>query len=189
MNPMPAFRQTSSRRLRSNSKEKEGPEREDMAAEAIRFATDAALGRLGRSMRAAGFDTLCQHQSQDNDFFESIEADRVILTRTRKVAHRFQNRRLIFIRDNDARRQLAQVIRNLELKSDGVNYLTRCLECNLKIAPVSKDAVKGRIPEYVWQHHHHFHMCGSCKRIYWAGSHHQRMTRQLENLFTQKEDC
>jgi uncharacterized protein with PIN domain len=159
-----------------------------MAAEAIRFATDAALGKLGRSMRAAGFDTLCQHQCRDKDFFETLEADRVILTRTRAVARRFQDRRLIFIRDNDARQQLTQVIRTLELECDCVYYLSRCLECNLKIAPVSKNAVKGRIPEYVWQHHHHFQMCRSCKRIYWAGSHHQRMTRQLENLFKQKDD-
>lgn len=154
----------------------------------MRFATDRSLGKLGRKLRAAGFDTLCQHQCGQHRFFDTIETDRIILTRTRAVQRRFRKRRLIFIKDNDASHQMRQVIRTLAVSSRHLNCFSRCLECNSAVSPVDRASIKGRVPGYVWQHHRLFHVCRSCQRIYWAGSHQQRMRRQFEILFEHKED-
>jgi uncharacterized protein with PIN domain len=51
----------------------------------MRFATDATLGKLGRQLRAAGFDTLCQHQSGVVTFLVRLTVQRIILTRTTAV--------------------------------------------------------------------------------------------------------
>jgi hypothetical protein len=153
----------------------------------MRFATDATLGKLGRYLRAAGFDTRCEHQSRQHDFMGSVATGRVILTRTKSVERRFQDRRLVFIRENDPLLQLVQVVRALELKPEEGRPFSRCMSCNRLIEPVARQAVMGRVPAYVWHQHTRFHTCSQCGRIYWPGSHHDRMTKQIAAVFQQKK--
>jgi uncharacterized protein with PIN domain len=153
-----------------------------------RFAADATLGKLGRYLRSAGFDTLCQHESRHGDFFGSIDDARVILTRTMRLKWRFKNRPLIFIRDNEPVEQMLQVVRELNLTAGDVNPFSRCLMCNAVIFQVDREAVRGRVPAYVWQRHHTFSQCGKCGRIYWAGSHHDRMVKRLVAIFQEKDE-
>ncbi len=154
----------------------------------LRFAVDATLGKLGRHLRSAGFDTLCQHQSREGDTFDTIDAARVILTRTRQLKLRFKGRALVFIRENDPFQQMMQVVRELNLEWGDVNLFSRCLACNESLLKVDRETVTGLVPVYVWQHHDTFHTCGKCCRIYWAGSHHDRMCKRLSTIFQQKDE-
>ena len=153
----------------------------------MRFATDASLGKLGRHLRAAGFDTQCEHQSRDDDFLGTIESRRVILTRTRAVKQRFQGRRLVFIHDNDPLRQMMQVVRALNIRASDCRPFSRCLACNRQLLPIDKQAIKNRVPVFVWQRHASFHVCDQCRRIYWAGSHQDRMSKRLATIFPKQE--
>jgi uncharacterized protein len=154
----------------------------------MRFATDASLGKLGRHLRAAGFDTLCQHQCSQGGFFDSLDADRTILTRTEAVRRRFQRRRLIFVRDNDPWRQMLQVVRDAGIQAGQLRPFSRCLACNTPVSAVDNATVKARVPAYVWQHQQRFHECRRCGRIYWRGSHHDRICVKLSTLFQRKEE-
>ena len=149
----------------------------------MRFATDATLGKLGRNLRAAGFDTLCQHPRRGGDFFNTIDCQRIILTRTMAVRQHFQHRPLLFIRYNDPLQQMMQVVRELGVKRSDLRPFSRCIACNTDIVPIDREEVRGRVPDYVWQRHRAFHRCDSCRRIYWAGSHHLRMGNRLEAIF------
>lgn len=153
----------------------------------MRFATDAALGKLGRQLRAAGFDTLCQHQSRVENFFDTVDPQRIILTRTMSVRQNFQHRPLVFIQDHDPLQQMMQVVRLLDVKRSDFRPFSRCLACNTGIIRLDRDEVRGRVPDYVWQRHRSFHRCDSCRRIYWAGSHHQRMGNRLEAILNRKK--
>jgi uncharacterized protein len=153
----------------------------------MRFATDATLGKLGRHLRAAGFDTVCQHESRSRNFLNSIETDRILLTRTVKLKHRYENRILLFIRDNDPIAQMMQVVKSLNIRPADIKPFSRCLICNLDITPIDKQAIQGQVPVYIWQHHQSFHICNSCRRIYWSGSHHRRLTKQFETFFKAKD--
>jgi hypothetical protein len=117
----------------------------------------------------------------------SVATGRVILTRTKSVERRFQDRRLVFIRENDPLLQLVQVVRALELKPEEGRPFSRCMSCNRLIEPVARQAVMGRVPAYVWHQHTRFHTCRQCGRIYWPGSHHDRMTKQIAAVFQQKK--
>jgi len=154
----------------------------------MRFATDASLGKLGRHLRAAGFDTLCQHQCRHTGFFDGLDADRIILTRTGTVRMRFQRFRLIFIHENDPWRQMIQVVREARIRPRQVRPFSRCLACNTAVTPVDSAAVKARVPAYVWQHRQSFHECRRCGRIYWRGSHRDHICIKLATLFQQKEE-
>lgn len=153
-----------------------------------RFAADATLGKLGRDLRSAGFDTLCQHQNRAGDFFDTIAGGRVILTRTRLLKLRFKARPLVFIRDNDPFQQIKQVVLELNLGWCDVKLFSRCRECNENLYKMDREAVAGLVPAYVWQRHPTFHTCGRCDRIYWTGSHHDRMHERFSTIFQQKED-
>ncbi len=149
----------------------------------MRFAADATLGKLGRHLRAAGFDTRCQHQCRQADFWATIDTGRIILTRSTVLVQRFQDRHLIFIRDNDPLRQMIQVVRELGIGPGDGKPFSRCLACNRVIDPMDRQAAIGRVPAYVWQRHSRFHSCARCRRVYWAGSHHDRMREWLSKIF------
>lgn len=153
-----------------------------------RFATDATLGKLGRHLRSAGFDTLCQHQHRDADLFETIDDARIILTRTRRLRSRFRNRPLVFIRDNEPLQQMKQVVRELNLEWGDAKLFSRCIVCNQTVKRVDREAVRGLVPAYVWHCHLAFHACAKCGRIYWAGSHHDRLGKTLSTIFQQKDE-
>jgi uncharacterized protein with PIN domain len=153
----------------------------------MRFATDATLGKLGRHLRAAGFDTVCQHERGTHIFFNALETDRIILTRTVKVQVRYKHRPLLFIRDNDPIEQMIQVFKDLNIGPADINPFSRCLICNLEITPIEKQYLQGKVPVFIWQHHQKFYICNSCKRIYWSGSHHRRLTQRFETLFKIKD--
>jgi len=150
----------------------------------FRFATDAALGKLARHLRAAGFDTCCAPQLAQADFWQTVDPDRIILTRTMNLRQRFKDRKPVFICENDPWRQFLQVVRQLELEADDLNLFSRCLVCNGWLFDVDRQAVKGRVPDYIWQRHARFRSCGQCRRLYWAGSHPARMEKRMAAIFS-----
>ena len=153
----------------------------------MRFATDNTLGKLGRYLRAAGFDTLCQHEGHSETFFDTLDKDRIILTRTTSLKPLNRRHRLVFVRHNDPLRQLEQVVDELGVRSTEANPFSRCLICNRCLVNEDKMYLEGRVPVYVWHRHHHFRTCHGCQRVYWAGTHRQRMQTWLEKLFKQKD--
>ena len=151
------------------------------------FAVDASLGKLGRHLRASGFDTVCEHQHEGKAFWHSIGPQRIILTRTGAVQQRCRHHPHLFIRHNDPWRQLLQVVRELGIAQEDVHPFSRCLACNCRIRSVVRETIRGRVPEFIWQRQSSFQACHRCQRVYWAGSHGQRMQRRLASLFSTNE--
>jgi uncharacterized protein with PIN domain len=54
-----------------------------------------------------------------------------------------------------------------------------CLRCNLPLEPVEKAAVAAQVPQKVLSLNEAFSHCRGCDRIYWPGSHYQRMKAAL----------
>ncbi|NIR92184.1 MAG: hypothetical protein GWO08_00475, partial [Gammaproteobacteria bacterium] len=54
----------------------------------------------------------------------------------------------------------------------------------------SKQQVEGRVPPYVFQTQSQYMECPACHRIYWRGTHWQRMTGKLKKFeeYQQKEN-
>ncbi|WP_319525583.1 Mut7-C RNAse domain-containing protein [uncultured Desulfosarcina sp.] len=148
------------------------------------FAADAALGKLARHLRAAGFDTRSAPQSAQSDFWQTLDPKRIILTRTTNLRRRFKDRHPVFIRENDPWRQFLQVMRELKIKADDLDPFSRCVVCNCRLRETDRQMVKGRVPDYVWQRHARFRTCDQCRRLYWAGSHPVRMEERMAAIFS-----
>ena len=98
----------------------------------------------------------------------------------RRVAYSDQLK-LVMIRDDDVKKQLRQVIQTLNLDSD-LRPFSICLECNQPLLAREKDQVRDLVPPYVFQTQTQYMECPSCHRIYWRGTHWQRMKRELDRL-------
>ena len=59
---------------------------------------------------------------------------------------------------------------------------TLCLVCNEPILQVQPEAVQDRIPPYVYETQRRFHECPKCSRVYWQGTHLNRMNSRLEKI-------
>ena len=152
-----------------------------------KFFADDMVGKLARWLRLSGFDCAYERTIDDEALARiACREDRVVLTRDTRLAARFPGLRVYRLDSEDPVEQLRQVrgVFSLNLRAE---LFTRCLECNSVTEEVSKETVQGRVPAFVFQTQSEFHRCPGCGRIYWAGSHHDRMRERLEGWLKQWE--
>jgi uncharacterized protein with PIN domain len=151
----------------------------------VRFLADSNVGRLARWLRALGYDAAYEPRLDDRRLVALALAEgRVLLTRDadlvqRRVIARGPLRAVLL--DSDAvGDQLRQVVAELGLAPD--RALTRCLECNVELEPRPRAAVLERLPPRVRAGQSRFSECPRCGRVYWPGTHWQRMRARLAAL-------
>jgi hypothetical protein len=66
-----------------------------------------------------------------------------------------------------------------------VRPFTRCLECNGPLRPIDKAQVLERLPPTVRENYESFTTCDQCGRVFWEGSHWQRMKQLVEETVAQ----
>ena len=144
-----------------------------------RFVADTHLGKLARHLRMAGFDTVWGHDWDDDRIVAcSLAERRTILTRDKGMLRRAEVERGYFVRAIHADVQLAEVLHALQLEGAMAPF-TRCRECNALLEDVSREAVLDRLPPLVRACYERFKRCPGCERVYWEGTHFERMKRLL----------
>jgi len=147
------------------------------------FAAEKTLGKLAKWLRLLGFDTLYEPEIKALPFIETLEEDRIVLTRTQRTKKKWVSRKHIFIESDHLEQQLDQVVRELDLKVADTRPFSRCLQCNVQIVVTKKDSVRGRVPDYIFETQDFFQKCPKCGRIYWPGTHTQRSLEKIRSLF------
>ena len=152
----------------------------------MKFIVDSNVGRLARWLRIAGFDTVFINDLDDNRLVRlALSEGRVLLTKDTQILKRrlVTSGRLkaILIEDDEVKAQLRQVVKALNL-GDKIKPFTLCLECNQPLVPKEKEEIKGLVPPYVSQTQTQYMQCLACHRVYWRGTHWQRMSRELEKI-------
>jgi uncharacterized protein with PIN domain/sulfur carrier protein ThiS len=145
----------------------------------LRFLADAHLGGLARFLRMLGFDT--EHRSAFDDAEIrrlASEQARIVLTRDRELLKCREIRQGCYVRALKPEAQLQEVAARYGL-APLARPFTLCLHCNLALESVSHDAVAHRVPEKVLVLQETFTHCRGCDRVYWPGSHYQRMQERL----------
>ena len=120
-----------------------------------RFVLDVNLGRLARLLRVLGFDVWWSSDADDQT-----------------------------LADISLEQQTLEVIRRLDLREQ-LAPLTRCVRCNGRLATVSKDQVVDDLEPLTRRYYNEFSRCPDCGRIYWAGSHYQRLISLVDRLRAQ----
>jgi uncharacterized protein len=149
---------------------------------AIRFVLDVHLGRLAIYLRMLGFDTLYRNDYADKELAHiSSSEERILLTRDRGLLKRSIVTHGYCIRSTSPQQQLVEVLRRFDLLAS-LTPFSRCLHCNGLLQEVDKEAISDRLPPKTKQYYHEFRRCQSCDRIYWRGSHYQRMQQFIDSV-------
>jgi uncharacterized protein len=153
----------------------------------MRFLCDAMLGGLAKWLRAAGYDTYYAREGTDVSdrslTRKALEEGRVLLTSDGG----FLERRLV--RDGNVEflrvphLPLEEQLRLVADHFDLDRRQTRCMECNGELGVVPPGAVAGRVPQGVVRDHEEFFLCGGCGRVFWHGSHWERIVGRLSRVF------
>jgi uncharacterized protein with PIN domain len=149
---------------------------------APRFIADAMLGRLARWLRIMGFDTAYQEHIADAELVRrSLQEQRAILTRDRSLPEEWRVASVYVLASETGVDQLREVTRAFDLAAD-VKLFTRCSVCNAPLAPATRESVQGDVPERIFATHEVFRRCPGCERVYWRGTHTDRMERVVARV-------
>lgn len=153
----------------------------------MRFYCDEMLKRLGRWLRAAGYDTLiAENGIPDRELMHTARNEhRYLVTRDRKLLeHRGADKTVVLLASNtveDCARELAGRV--------PVDWLyrpfSRCLQCNTPLVPTA-DRRRSHAPPNALTHDEPTWYCPHCAQVFWAGSHVRRMAHKLARWQKQK---
>jgi len=145
----------------------------------MKLLCDHMLGSLARWLRFMGYDTAYPEPTSDRDLIDMARReDRILLTRDKELAGRVRD--AVGIRSDDLDEQIREVAAVLPLRL--IDPLSRCSLCNSVLLPVSRDAIEELVPVGVRSRHEEFWRCPSCQRVYWQGSHWDKMVERLNHL-------
>ena len=147
------------------------------------FLCDEMLARLGRWLRAAGYDTaIAEPGETDGQLMQqACDEDRLFITRDRKMQeYRDAPGRVVLIEAN----QLADQIKELSWLSNIdwlCNPFSRCLECNGELVEAGEEQ-RLRVPPDSLRSDETLLYCPHCDKPYWNGSHVHHMRERLEQF-------
>jgi len=148
-----------------------------------RFFADVMLGTLARWLRILGFDTSYENSIDDDELIHRCVGEgRVALTRDRRLAQRKLLVDCLFIEGDRLNDQLTEVLRFTQVSVRPGLILSRCLECNARIERVEKARIATEVAPYVFRTQSEFSRCMKCGRVYWAGTHRERILDRLQRL-------
>ncbi|MCW5852583.1 MAG: Mut7-C ubiquitin/RNAse domain-containing protein [Anaerolineae bacterium] len=147
-----------------------------------RFVLDVHLGKLTTYLRLLGFDTLYRNDYADPELARiSSEEGRLLLTRDRGLLKRGVVSHGYYVRATEPLAQLLEVLRRFDL-FEAIQPFHRCVRCNGAVEPVAKEAVLEFLLPKTRLYYDEFYRCVECGRIYWRGSHYERMQRLVDRI-------
>lgn len=147
-----------------------------------KFILTRELGRLAKWLRLLGFDTQYFTENKISSLIiQALRDNRIILTRSLTMPD-MHGKNILFIKSEHVKEQIAQVLKDLNLKPDKSRMFSRCIVCNVKLEKIEKRDIKDKIPEYVFRTQENFATCSQCKRVYWEGTHWGRAQETLEEI-------
>jgi hypothetical protein len=143
------------------------------------FILDVHLGKLARYLRLLGIDAFLGASLDDLGIVtEAARTGRIVLTRDVGLLKNGSVARGYWIRSRDPREQAREVVSRYGLTAFARPF-SRCLVCNGIVMSVPKEEVAGNLPPGAARSYEEFHRCPCCRRVYWKGSHYERMEKMV----------
>ncbi len=152
-------------------------ERTKFLKEIMKFICDQMLIRLGRWLRAAGYDVeIIEKSLPDNEILQrALDQNRLLLTRDRHFL-KTASKNVIWLQANALEDCICELTQKIAIDWL-MNPFSRCTLCNQNLEEIITH--DSRIPANVKGQFNRYWICPSCKRIYWEGSHTQSMKLKL----------
>lgn len=147
-----------------------------------KFICDVHLGKLATILRLLGFDTSYRNNYDDPEIISIAQKEhRIILTCDRGL---LKNRTVTHghcLHSRVATEQAREIIDRFDLRNIAQPF-SRCTVCNAKIYPVEKAEIYELLPEKVRENYREFKRCTGCLRIYWQGTHYNKINATIKTL-------
>lgn len=149
----------------------------------MKFVCDDNLGKLARYLRLMGFDTAFITPISDPELIAlMLKEDRLVITRDTRLAERIEPDKVAVIDTDFPDQQLLQIITKFNLPVEPDKFFSRCLICNELCHDISRESIKDKVFPYILRTKNQFRQCPKCQRIFWQGSHYNRMLTKLNQL-------
>lgn len=146
----------------------------------VRFLADDMVGRLARWLRILGYDTYYANPLADNRLAEIARREnRIVLTRHAGLTELFPYLEVFVLADENPWVQLGEVVRHFQLDTESGLFFTRCSVCNGLLESTDKKDYRDEIPPKSYEAFDEFWRCPDCGKLYWEGTHVNRMREQL----------
>ena len=150
----------------------------------MKFICDSMLGKLAKKLRMLGLDTAYHITAAAEKIITvALKENRIILTRKTNLPVTDKNIPFLFIMNNDPKQQIRQVISHFKINRSMLRPFSRCISCNIELEPLEKKLAEGKVADYIFNTTDSFSICPACGKIYWSGTHHENMTKIINNLF------
>ncbi len=147
-----------------------------------RFILDVHLGSLARYMRMLGIDTLYRNDYPDEEIIEiSVSGKRAILTRDLGILKNGTVKRGYFVRNTEPVKQIEEVINRFDLARN-IKEFSRCVKCNSRLRKIKKETIIDILSPKVKQQRNEFTFCPFCGKVYWKGTHYEKMKKLINSL-------
>jgi uncharacterized protein len=149
-----------------------------------KFICDVHLGKLAKYLRMLGFDVLYENDYSDEEIVRiSLSEGRAILTRDTGILKRNDVTHGYYLRNSNVQGQTEEVVKRFDLQNL-IKEFTRCLECNAELLKIEKEKIINELPPKVAASQEDFSKCPACGKLYWKGTHHQKMLPFVHGLKT-----
>jgi len=149
------------------------------------FILDNHLGKLATYLRILGFDAIYRNDYEDDELTAaSVNLNRILLTRDRQLLMRRTISLGYLVRSLQPDEQIIEIFQRFNLSSMVKPY-HRCLRCNVSLVAVDKNSILHRLQPKTRKYFQVFHLCPQCERVYWKGSHYDRMVDSVANILAQ----
>jgi uncharacterized protein with PIN domain len=145
--------------------------------ELYNFMTDENVGGMAKYLRMLGFNTIMIPEISDKEVAKIAEKEnRILLSRDFGLLKRKNVTHGIFLRSTNTEEQIYEVIKKYKL-DQLFKPFSICIECNgcIKLIRSSDLLEEDKIEDGVLKDYNEFFRCTNCKKVFWKGSHYQRM--------------
>jgi len=150
------------------------------------FLVDAMLGNIAKKLRLLGYDSYySSNVSDDEVIFKAKKEGRILITKDEQLSKSAERNKIstIQIDKNDEVSQLVQIFQNQDLPKFVMDTnTTRCTLCNGQLYSINKNKILGKVPKGVLSNTENFWECDACNKIYWKGTHIDRLQKFLVEL-------
>jgi len=148
----------------------------------VLFWCDAGLGGLARWLRAAGHEANWRPDIADEELLREAQNTSATILTTDSL---LMERRLL--RDGIIPAlwlpPILTIAAQLDLVFREFNLLVgepRCMTCGGELVRTEKEALRERIPPKTYRWLDEYFVCGRCGKLFWRGTHWERINRQLK---------
>jgi uncharacterized protein with PIN domain len=143
------------------------------------------LGKLARWLRMLGYDTTYEKDRADSELMSIAKRDGLILLTSDEQLYRTASMRNLdsfLVAGRTEAERLASLAERYKLNLSIDTANSRCPKCGFPIEETPKAEIESLVPPATFKVYQTFWLCTNpkCRKVYWQGSHWQKIEQTLE---------